>query len=156
MKWTIHELIKKAKTDTEFALNLDLTRFITEKDEDLVEISATRVNGEYEYFEDEDLFVFNLHIQTTLTMLCSLTLKEVKVPLSFDSQLGFSMAYIDDDTHIIEGISIDLAPYVFSEILVEKPMKVYAPGALENYHEEIHEMDEEELISTSPFAKLKK
>ncbi len=155
MKWTIHELIKKAKTDNDLDFTLDLTRFLPEDLEDLVGIDETRVTGFYEYYEPEEVFDFQLNIKTTLKMLCALTLKEVEVNLDFTSKLSFSMEYIDDDTHVIDGITIDIDQYVFSEILVEKPMKVYSSHALEEYHEDIHDVDEEELLENSPFAKIK-
>ena len=155
LKWTIHELIKKAKTNKNLEFSLDLGQFITEKQEDLVDISLTTVSGFYEYFENEKLFVFDLNIMTSVTMLCSLTLKEVNIDLDFETQLNFSVEYIDDDTHVLEGITIDIDQYIFSEILIEKPMKVYSPNALDEYEEDVFEASEEELISSSPFAKIK-
>ena len=156
MKWTIHELMKKAKSDNSVEFSLDLNEFISEELEDLETISDTHVTGFYLYDEDEEIFDFELHVETTLTMLCALTLKEVTVPLDFQTHLGFSLEYIDDDIHVIEGITIDIDQYIFSEILVEKPMKVYSPGALEEYHEDNFEPDEEELLKISPFAKNNK
>ncbi len=155
MKWTIHELIKRVKADSDLDFKLELQGYITEKEEDLVRISTTEVSGYFDYYKDEGLFVFDLDIQTTLTMLCSLTLKEVLVELDFSSQLNFSTEYIDDDTHLLEGITVDLDQYIFSEILIEKPMKVYDPNALKEYKEEIFKASEEELITSSPFAKMK-
>lgn len=156
LKWTIHELIKKSKSENTLDFTLDLRRFITEDLKDLVDISETSVIGDYVYDDVEDIFDFQLHIKTRLTMLCALTLKEVPVDLDFDTHLSFSMEYIDDDTHVLEGITLELDQYIFSEILVEKPMKVYSKGALEEYHEDIHQMNEEELVASSPFAKLNK
>jgi len=155
LKWTIHELIKRVKADSDLDFKLELQGYITEKEEDLVRISTTEVSGYFDYYKDEGLFVFDLDIQTTLTMLCSLTLKEVLVELDFSSQLNFSTEYIDDDTHLLEGITVDLDQYIFSEILIEKPMKVYDPNALKEYKEEIFKASEEELITSSPFAKMK-
>ncbi|MCK4551381.1 MAG: hypothetical protein KAU02_00585 [Tenericutes bacterium] len=156
MKWTIHELIKKEKNQNDLFFLLDLSRFITEKQEDLVSVSETEVSGYYDYYKDEDLIVFDLNIKTVITMLCSLTLKEVNVSLDFNAVFNFSTVYIDDATHLLDGITIDIDQYIFSEILIEKPMKVYAPKALKNYKEDIFEATEEELTTNSPFAKLKK
>ena len=156
LKWTIHELIKKAKQENNLDFTLDLNRYITEKQEDLVEISEVKISGFYDYFENENLFIFDLHIKTDLTMLCSLTLEEVSVPLDFNTEINFSTEYIDDDTHVIEGITIEIDQYIFSEILIEKPMKVYAEHAHEEYHEDNYIASDEELETNSPFAKLKK
>ena len=155
MKWTIHELIKNSKTDTDLKFSLDLNGYITEEIEDLDRISITEVDGFYEFIKDEQIFIFDLNIKTQLTMLCSLTLEEVLVDLDFNAQLNFSKNPIDDNTHLIKGITIEIDQYIFSEILIEKPMKIYAPNALENYQEDVHVMDEKELTSSSPFAKIK-
>lgn len=155
MKWTIHELIKKARIENQFNITLDLSKYITEDFDDFVAISDTYVMGEFEVLRDHTLFVFNMHVQTELTMLCSLTLQEVPVKLEFDTEIRFSTEYIDDDTHELDGITIELDPYVFSEIIIEKPMKVISPDAYEEYHEDKFEMPEEDLVENSPFAKIK-
>jgi len=155
LKWTIHELVKKAKTENSLDFTLDLNRFITEDQEDLVSISKTQITGQYWYDEPNEIFDFQLNIKTTLTMLCALTLREVKVNLDFTSQLSFSSDFVDDDTHVIDGITIDIDQYIYSEILIEKPMKVYSPHAREEYKEDIEILDEEEKIAASPFAKIK-
>ena len=156
MKWTIHELIKSSKTDTDLDYSLDLNHFITDEIDDLVRMSETKVTGFYDYYEDEELFVFDLMVNTKLIMLCALTLEEVEVEINFNAQLNYSTDPIDDDTHLIKGITVELDQYIFSEILVEKPMKVYAQKALENYHEDIYEIPEDELVTSSPFAEIKK
>jgi len=153
LKWTIQELVKKAKSDTSIEATLNLSRFLTDELEDLIGISETHVSGDYIYDDIDETFDFQLNIKTTLTMLCALTLKEVFVPMNFTSHIAFSVNYIDDDTHVIDGITIDLDQVIFSEILVEKPMKVYHPDAMKEYHEDLYEMDEEERMATSPFAK---
>ncbi len=154
MKWTIHELMKRAKSDNSLDFTLDLKEFITEELEDLVDISETKITGDYMYDDVEEIFDFYLHINTQLIMLCALTLREVPVDLNFNTHLSFSKEYVDDDTHVIEGITIDINEYIFSEILVEKPMKIYSKDALKEYHEDIHKLDEEELMANSPFANL--
>jgi uncharacterized protein len=156
LKWTIHELIKKANYDNLIDEKIDLRNYLREEDEDLVDLLETSVNGDYFYFPSDNLFEFNLHIKTTLIMLCSISLEEVPIDLEFDSQIKFSVNYIDDDTHVIDGITIDLKPYIFSEILVEKPMKVIKKGVYETFKEEVTKLTEDEKQINNPFAKLKK
>jgi len=156
LKWTIHELIKKAKNENLIDETVDFRAYLKSEFEDLVDILDTRVVGEYHYYQNEDLFVFDLQISTKLIMLCSITLVEIPVDLNFHSQLNFSVNDINDDTHVIEGITIDLKPYIFSEILVEKPMKVIAEGAYEKYQEGLAQLSEQEIADNNPFAKLKK
>jgi len=156
LKWTIHELVKKAKTENSLDFTLDLNRFITEDQEDLVSISLTQVTGFYTYDKPNEIYDFQLNIKTTLTMLCALTLKEVEIKLDFNSQISFSSTFVDDDTHIIDGITIDIDQYIYSEILIEKPMKVYSKGAEKEYDEEIVALDDDEIKEDNPFAQIKK
>jgi len=156
LKWTIHELIKRAKNDNFIDEIIDLRPYLNPEIDDLVDISKTSVEGNYLYYPDEELFEFDLRVKTKLTMLCSISLDLVEINLDFDTQLNFSLDFIDDNTHVIEGITLDLKPYIFSEILVEKPMRVIAKGAYDNFHEDVVEISEKELQETNPFAKLKK
>lgn len=156
MKWTIHELKKKVYSDNEVDEIVDLASFITEDFNDLKGISPTKVSGYFFYDEDEDVYTFSLDFQTTLTMLCSITLKEVGVDLDFHSDIMFSETTVDDDIHHIDSLTLDLLPYVFSEIITEKPMRVVSKDAYKNYHDDNEELTEEEIVENSPFAKLKK
>ncbi|QLY39383.1 hypothetical protein HF295_00320 [Hujiaoplasma nucleasis] len=156
MKWTIHELKKKVYSDNEIDQVIDLKAFLSDDFVDLIDISSTSIKGYYEYIKAEDVYAFYLKVQTILTMLCSITLKEVKINLDFDTDLYFSETNDDDDIHLIEGITIDLNPYIFSEIITEKPMRVISPDADKEFHEEKDTIDETEVLENSPFAKLKK
>jgi uncharacterized metal-binding protein YceD (DUF177 family) len=155
LKWTIHELMKKVHSNNEIDDTFDLRSYLTEDFNDVVDILPTSVSGYFEYIKEEDVFAFYLHIKTTLKMLCSITLKEVLVPLDFHSDIYFSETNEDDDIHLLDSITIDLKPFIFSEIITEKPMKVISQNACENYEEEIEELDEEEIVENSPFAELK-
>lgn len=156
MKWTIHELMKKVYRDNDIEEVIDLHPFITSDFNDLVDILPTSVIGDFEYSESDDVFSFYLKIKTTLVMLCSITLKQVKVDLDFDTEIYFSKTREDDEIHKIEGITLDLKPYIFAEIITEKPMKVLTEDARKEYEETIEELNEEEITEKSPFAKLKK
>ncbi|MDD3129656.1 MAG: hypothetical protein PHW21_04750 [Candidatus Izemoplasmatales bacterium] len=156
MKWTIHELIKKATNDNLIDESIDLRKYLKDDFDDFKDILETKVYGSYDYSRIDQVFTFNLNIKTTLVMICSVSLKQVEVKLDFDSQINFSVDYVDDDTHIIEGITIDLDSYIFSEILVEKPMRVVALDANVDFTAEKEKFTEEEIIENNPFSKLKK
>ncbi|MDD4070174.1 MAG: YceD family protein [Candidatus Izemoplasmatales bacterium] len=156
MKWTIHELIKKATNDNLIDESIDLRKYLKDDFDDFKDILETKVYGSYDYSRIDQVFTFNLNIKTTLVMICSVSLKQVEVKLDFDSQINFSVDYVDDDTHIIEGITIDLDSYIFSEILVEKPMRVVSPDANVDFTAEKEKFTEEEIIENNPFSKLKK
>jgi uncharacterized metal-binding protein YceD (DUF177 family) len=156
LKWTIHELIKKAKNDNIIEGKLDLRPYMKPDLIDFVDILDTFIMGDFHYNENEELFVFNIQIKTTIIMLCAISLEEIPVEVSFSSELNFSKKYFDDNTHLIDGITIDLKPYIFSEILIEKPMRIISSKAYEEYHESLEKLSDVELMENSPFAKLKK
>jgi len=156
VKWTIHELKKKVYSDNEIDQTVDLSQYLSEEFNDIKSISPTKVKGSFFYDQDEDVYTFSLDIRTTLIMLCSITLKDVDVALDFHSDILFSETKEDDDIHVIDGITIDLLPYIFSEIITEKPMKVISQGAYQTYNEKNEVLSEEEIVENSPFAKLKK
>lgn len=156
VKWTIHELKKRVYSDNEINSTVDLSSFITGDFNDIKKISPTNIRGYFFYEEEEDIYTFSLDIQTTLTMLCSVTLKEVDVDLDFHSDIMFSETTEDDDIHMIDGLIVDLLPYLYSEIVTEKPMKVVSEDAYQNYDENQEVLTEEEIVENSPFAKLKK
>lgn len=155
MKWTIHELRKHHRTNNSFEYVLDCNRYLGEDDDDLVDISPVNIQGTFFWIEQENKYLFDLKIKCVCTMLCAITLDEVEVPLSFSTTLEFANEIINDFTILIEGVTIDLDPYVWAEILVEKPMKVVSKNAYDHYLEDIVVLDQEELSEDNPFAKLK-
>ena len=154
MKYTVMELIKHYRTDNRIAYVFDGDKYLSDDYPDLVGISPIVVSGSFQVDHDDEIFVFDLEITCDLTMLCALTLVEVKVPLSFESTLTFALNQREDYMLQVDGLEIDLDPHVFAEILIEKPMKVVSASAREHYQEEIVNMDESEKLEASPFAKL--
>jgi len=154
MKWTIQELRKLSKTLNNFHNYCDCKKYLSEDDPDIHDISDVEVAGNFQVLGSEGLYIFNVEISCVLTMPCAITLEEVKVPLHFETSLEFSQTFIDDNTHVFEGITINLDPYIWAEILVEKPMRVVSQNAYESYSEDIVELEEDET-STNPFAGLK-
>jgi uncharacterized protein len=125
MKWSIEQLNKHKHQGLEFHETIDLNDYL--KDEvDLQEISPTDVKG---FFSLEGFdYVFDLEIETTLTMLCAKTLKQVEVPLSFSVTERFSLKP-HDDARLIDKNTVDLIPIIWSNIYLEKPLKVVHPDA---------------------------
>ncbi|HOP56799.1 MAG TPA: hypothetical protein PLH02_04235 [Bacillota bacterium] len=156
MKWSTFELRKLHRTDNRFAYVCDCSDLIGENDEDLAGVSPVNVSGTFEYDEIGERYIFSIDIACHLTMLCAITLDEVDVPLNFHSILEFASVVKDDFTLPIEGTTIDLDPFIWAEIMVEKPMRVLSENAYRNYREEIIELDEAEKMADNPFAKLQK
>lgn len=151
MKWTIHELIKNQKADNTFEETLDLSSYIDNTD--IVRISPVEVSGDYEIYDNEE-FVFYISIRCTLIMQCAITLKEVEYPMDLEVEEVFT-TYKDDETTKIEGITIDLLPIIWSNILLEKPMRVVSENAYDEVDFENDTFEDEEVINEA-FASLKK
>ena len=149
MKWTTHELVKLENTNNEIDEILDLSSFIEETD--ILKISDVIVTGDFEIYDQEE-FVFYLNIKCTLTLPCAITLKEVNVDLDIDTEETFSFKE-NEDSHIIDGITIDLLPIIWSNIILEKPMRVLSENAYDNvdFENQEFEIDEEQ----NAFASLK-
>lgn len=156
MKWTVHQLRKLVNSDNTFAYVTDLSNHLGESTPDLFGISPVSVSGMFMVTNQDNEFRFSIDVACELVMACAITLEEVLVPLAFTTELVFARKIDDDDQLPIEGITIDLDPYVFAEILVEKPMRVVKEGAYEGYVETIVTLDDEQPLETNPFAKLKR
>ena len=148
MKWTIHELIKNAKSNNEFDELVSVESFIGTKD--IIAITPVHVVGDYEVYDNQE-FVFYLDIDCVLTLPCAITLKPVEYPMHIEVEEVFT-TFKDDDSHHIEGITIDLLPIIWSNILLEMPMRVVSEGA---YDEVSFENDELTDETTNVFADLK-
>ena len=149
MKWTTYELIKLEHQDNEFDFTVDITPFLDKTD--IIRATPIRVVGGFDIYNQEE-FVFDLHITGTLILPCAITLKEVEYPLDLEVEEVFT-PYQDDETNQIEGITIDLLPIIWSNILLDKPMRVVSEGA---YDEVDFENTTFEDDTESAFADLKK
>ncbi len=125
MKWSTEQLLKREHDGLEFTDTVDYSDVLSGKD-DILAISPAKIEGRFSY--DDPDFVFDLSINVTLTMACSKTLKPVEVPLTVDVQEVFSH-FVGEDTRLIEQNTVDLYPIVWSNIYLEKPLKVVHPDA---------------------------
>jgi uncharacterized protein len=125
MKWSVEQLLKVKHQGLDFEDSIDFSAAI-DKSGDILSIQDTFVTGTYTY-QDPD-FVFDLSIQSTLTMACAKTLKPVEVKLDFNVEEIFSLTP-DDAQRPIEGNTVDLLPVVWSNIYLEKPLRVVHPDA---------------------------
>ncbi len=126
MKWTVSELRKKQYSNNTFDAMLDYSEAL-EEGSDLIGIAPVHVTGDFDV-EDGQYYHFHLRIKTTLTMACAITLKPVEVPLDFTVTETFSED-ANDDYRQVEGITVDLLPIVWSNIYLEKPLRVVSPDA---------------------------
>ena len=67
----------------------------------------------------------NLNIKCTLTLICSISLKDVKYDINLDIEEEISED--SDENMKILNNSIDLLPIIWQNILMEIPIKVVSP-----------------------------
>lgn len=149
MKWTIYELIKLERYNNQIDTTVDITPFLPGID--IIKATPIRVVGEFHVYDKEE-FVFDLQITGTLTMPCAITLKEVEYPVDIDTEEVFRTVR-DDDSIFIDGITIDLLPIIWSNIILDKPMRVISEGAYDEVDFEPVTFEDE---PTNAFADLKK
>ena len=150
MKWTIQELTKLQNIDNEFKETIDLSSYIDNTD--IIKISPVEINGSFEIYDD-DLYEFYFNIKCTLTLACAITLVEVPYEIDISVEEIFS-SDVNDEYNNIDGITIDLLPIIWSNILLEKPMRVLSKDAYLNQQKEISDLEVEEDINQA-FANLK-
>ena len=93
---------------------------------DIKDISKVLVSGE---IVDEGLALsVNLNIKCDLTLICSVSLKDVNYPVNINicEIISDNDENLEDFDKIINN-SIDLLPIIWQNILVEVPMKVVSP-----------------------------
>ena len=139
MKWAIPQLRKLVKPFT-FEYDFDLFNELQVKN-DIKEVKKCHVNGVcHEVGYDE--YLFDLNVELELVMVCSVSLLDVLVPISFDTQIRFANS-IDDssDDYLITKDTINLDEALLSEIVLNLPLKVVKEGYENEFMEE--ELEEE-------------
>ena len=109
---------------------------------DIKEVKKCHVNGVcHEVGYDE--YLFDLNVELELVMVCSVSLLDVLVPITFDTQIRFTNS-IDDssDDYLITKDTINLDEALLSEIVLNLPLKVVKEG-YENEFMEEEELEEE-------------
>lgn len=135
MKWTISELVKQSNIDNTFDEVIDMHSYI--EGTDILDITSVHISGDFEIYDQEE-FNFLLNIKCTLTLPCAITLKPVVFEVDLEVEEVFT-TYEDENTRKIDGITIDLLPIVWSNIYLEKPIRVISENA---YDEADYVLDE--------------
>ena len=95
---------------------------------DIKDISKIKVNGNIKPFETN--FELNLNVKCTLTLICSISLKDVKydIDININEIIGEENEDIElEENNKIINNSIDLIPIIWQNILLEVPLKVISP-----------------------------
>ena len=97
---------------------------------DIKNISEVKVTGEIT--SDEVETVINLNIKCDLTLICSVSLKDVNYPVDINIEeiIGENDENLEDFDKIINN-SIDLLPIIWQNILLEVPIRVVSPDVKE-------------------------
>ncbi len=130
-------------------LNIDLTKlFNRELDEiiidesikipedyykdndDIKDVSLVKVFGDIT--DNQEYFSVNLNIKCELTLVCSVSLKDVKynIDINIEEIIGENDNNLEEFDKIINN-SIDLLPIIWQNILVEVPMRVVSEDVQE-------------------------
>ena len=98
------------------------------KNTDIKDISKIKISGSIKPYESNyELF---LNIKCTLTLVCSISLKDVKKDINIDINeiIGTNSEYIElEENNKIINNTIDLIPIIWQNIILEVPLKVISP-----------------------------
>lgn len=95
---------------------------------DIKDISIVKVNGSI--IPTEEVYELNMNIKCTLTLTCSISLKDVKydIDISVNDVIGEENEYVEiEENHKIINNTIDLIPIIWQNIILEVPLKVISP-----------------------------
>jgi uncharacterized protein len=126
LKWSIHQLHQLQHK----GLTIDETADVSELkqlDSSIRDISPVRVHGRADVSAKK--FTFHLTIEGTMVLPCSRTLVDVSYPFSIESTETFLLNdydVADEDSHYVQGETIDLLPIVKELILLEIPMQIFS------------------------------
>ncbi len=95
---------------------------------DIRDISEIYVKGNIKPIENN--FELNLNVKCTLTLICSISLKDVKydINININDIIGEENEYTDlEENNKIINNTIDLIPIIWQNIILEVPLKVISP-----------------------------
>ena len=95
---------------------------------DIKDISKIKVKGSIRPFENN--FEVSINIKCTLTLICSISLKDVKydVNINVNEIIGENSEDVElEENNKIINNCIDLIPIMWQNIILEVPLKVISP-----------------------------
>ena len=121
MKWALSQLYKYNGKPFTFQGTLDFSKDIQGID-DILDLSIIQVEGTGQHLYGER-FLFNLHIQATMTLECAITLDPVLFPIDLHVTEIFDRED-DGEANFIQGNTIDLYQVIWENVYLEKPMRI--------------------------------
>ena len=145
MKWAIAQLIKQGSKVFEIDELVDFSDIVNAHDE-IRKLSKVKVTGTGQLQGKK--VVFNLHIEGTMTLACAL-----EYPFDYDSVevfvLDADLYEEGEDEYLVTGTTIELAPVIWQNILLQKPLRVVKEGAYEEMKKKGIEFETEEDLHES-------
>ena len=128
MKWSLQQLKKINRFPYAFSTTFDLSALV-EVREDVYGVNPVNVSGNITRIDDET-YQFDFNIDCVLSMACSLTLD----PVDYHMNEDFSEVYStkdNEDWYKIEKNTIDLFEMVWSNVIMNLPIRVVREDAYE-------------------------
>lgn len=164
MKWSKNELLRAPNGLVSFNEELTFGKEAFERSNSLRGLQDVTVSGQLRYEPYNEEVNVNLHIEGVMNVACSITLEDVEIPFTSDSDEIFTFLKNkkDEDIHECKGDVVELLPVIFQLILMEVPLKVVKEGftdypkgnGWEVVKEEVHRENKRDVIDPR-LAKLK-
>ncbi|QVK19030.1 DUF177 domain-containing protein [Mycoplasmatota bacterium] len=132
MKYYINELMKHGTTPFEINESVDFSSIASQHHE-IRKMSKVVIAGKGQ-LSGEDV-IFDLNIKCDLILPCALTLEDVKYHMDFDTKEFFTFKEhakeedYDYDMTIVKGQTIEIAPVIWQNIIVNIPQRVVSENA---------------------------
>lgn len=95
------------------------------------DLKNVEVSGNADYNDRDKRLYVEMNIKGTMILPCAKTLEDVDYPFDITSTevFAFTKPEEDEDVHFVKKDIVDLTPVIFSNIMVEVPMRVVKEGA---------------------------
>ena len=149
MTWSLQQLQKLYNPSNVFEVEYDFNDFLDELKNTGSETDILSVQNAKSIISitkiDMETFKFDYQIKVDLSIACALTLEPVSLSLDFNVSETYSTNLVDEDDEIfpIEGNTIDTKVIVWSNILLNIPIRVVRDDAYEILKERNIVLDEE-------------
>jgi len=131
LKWSVHELFKRQDKGLLINENIELNELVNSHS-DLRGLSPIHVEGKADISSSK--VTFHLTISGVMTLPCARTLVDVEYPFTIQTVETFLLKPSDYDendenTHSVQGDTVDLMPVIRELVLLEVPLQVFSDHA---------------------------
>ncbi len=161
MKWNRAWLVKQKNAEFDFDEKMTFPQEMFYNLSRINGLKDVEVSGHGLFNSREERLYVSLHITGTMILPCAISLEDVDYPFEIDANEIFAFDKPEDDEDVIEAKkdTADLTPVIFTEIMMEVPMRVVKEGATMKRSGKGWKVLDEEEIESDPIdprlAKLK-